>query len=254
MNRLSMIIGVASSALFAFAPTARAGDFTFLRHEASGSGWSNLFDGGPVVTAEGSTSGPTDERMSFGADDRSATPGSFGAVASAAGRSVIVNLAQFDGFNVMVTLSTRYSPSAFPGGDNPGGAAEGELFSVIEFVMPADQVLWGYQLSIDDSVDFDGSTSVILENVTQSETLLDLNSEVWPAVETVLSARERDVIRITSRMSGNGSALPGTLKGYRSALQMVFIVPEPRTLGLLLLAGVLITGRGSNRRIRYRSR
>jgi hypothetical protein len=260
MNRLSMIIGAVSSLLFAFAPTARAGDFTFLRHEASGSGWSNLFDGGPVVTAEGSTYGPTDERMFFRADDDSVTPGSFGAVASASGRSMISSIPVLDGldgphgFGVTVKLITKYLPSLFPGGDNPGGAAEGELFSVIEFVMPADDIEWSYRLSIDDSADFDGSTSVILENVTQSETLLELTSEVVPTVFATLSGSEGDLIRLTSLMSGSGSAQPGTLKGYKSSFYMSFTVPEPGTLSLLLFAGILITRRGSNRRIRYRSR
>ncbi len=219
---------------------ARAGEFTFSLHEASGSGWANLFDGGPPISAQGSTFSPTDPSMSFTAAD-STQPGSLGALALAHGGSFISQLSQEDGIHVQVELDTLYLPSLFPGGDNPGGAAKGELFSIIEFIMPLDELYWSYQLLIDeDAPFFEGTTSVVFENVTQSQTLLTLSEEVL-FEEGFLSANPGDVMRITSEMSGSGSMGPGSFKKYRSTLNMFFVVPEPTTMLWLALGALVAT-------------
>lgn len=213
------------TALSLAADTARAGDFTFSHHEASGSGWANLFDGGPPISAQGSTFSPTDLSMSFLALDLT-MPGSLGASAEAVGGSFISQLSEVDGIRVGVELNTLYLPSLFPGGDNPGGAAEGELSSVIEFIMPADEIVWSYQLIIDEDAPlFEGSTLVVFENVTQSQTRLTLTEEVLFQKKETLFANAGDLMRITSAMSGSGSNGPGSSKQYEANLIMRFVVP-----------------------------
>jgi hypothetical protein len=144
---------------------------------------------------------------------------------------------------ILVDFDTTYSPSLFPGGDRPGGTAEGRLSSVIEFPLPAEDVFWAYQLLIRDTVDFDGSSHVVVENLSQSRPILELTSEV-SAVETRLRGQAGDIIRITSEMSGSGSAAPGvsTSRRYDADLDMVFIIPEPGSL-VLLLAGLAVVSR-----------
>ncbi len=109
-----------------------------------------------------------------------------------------------------------YIPSFNPGGDNPGGAAEGELHSVIEFIMPTDELRWFYDLRIDETVQFGGSSHVVFENVTQGELLLDLTAAVSPTLEAVLSANTSDLMRLTTNMSGRGETAPAPLRKYVS--------------------------------------
>ncbi len=228
-----MLVGLAANA-----GRARAGEFTFSWHEFSGQGWANVFDGGPPVTDSEELAGEFGA-IGFFAVDRT-RPGSLGALAWAHGESRISQLSHEDGIHVRVELSTLYLPSLFPGGDNPGGAAEGELFSVIEFIMPADEIYWSYQLLIDeDAPFFEGSTSVLFENVTQSQTLLTLSEEVL-FEEGFLSGNPGDLMRSTSEMSGSGSMGPGSPKEYESTLNMFFIVPEPATLLCLAIGGAII--------------
>ena len=217
-------------------PCVHAGQFTFSSHVASGSGSANVFDGGPRRFDADATFGPTDPRMSFIANDGTGS-GSYDAFATAFGQSWIVQ--QGGEMRVLVDFDTTYSPSLFPGGDRPGGTAEGQLSSVIEFPLPADEIVWAYKLRIDDTIDFDGSSLVVVENVSQSETLLELNSTMPGFVNTTLAGQAGDIIRITSEMSGSGSAAPGvsTAREYRADLDMVFIIPEPGPF-LLLLAGL----------------
>ncbi len=218
---------------------ARAEGVWFSFHEASGSGWANLFDGGPVVTDEDATTGPDDALMIFTAID-STQPGSFGAGVTGAGVSWIVPLFEEDGMHLSVGLDAWYSPSLFPGGDNPGGAAEAEIHSIIEFIMPADELLWDYQLQIRDTIDFDGTTSVVFENVTQSQVVLELTSEVFLPIETTLTGQTGDLMRLTTTMSGAGSTGPPGGGGYESTLRMGFAVPEPGTFFLVLVGLFLL--------------
>ena len=138
---------------------------------------------------------------------------------------------------ISVDLYAEYAGSLFPGGDNPGGAAKGELFSVMEFVMPAEEIVWIYELRVDDTIDFDGSTRVVFENLTQSETILDVTSAVV-LIQTTLTGNTGDLMRITSTMSGAGDT-PGGRREYESSLGMAFIVPEPGTVLLLLVSALL---------------
>ncbi len=194
-------------------------------HDASGSGSANVFDGGPVLTSEAATTGPDDTSMSFLASDFT-VGGSSGATARAGGSSrVFVDDEQ--NLHLDVRFDASYIPSFNPGGDNPGGTAEGELFSVIEFVMPTDELTWFYDLRIDDSEGFSGATRVIFENVTQGEAILDLQSEVFPTIETTLYANAGDVMRFTTQMSGSGETGPAPIRSYRPRFRSVFVIPEP---------------------------
>ncbi len=218
-------------------------------HDASGSGTANVFDGGPPVSDGRSTIGPSDPSTGFLALD-STFPGSTGADASASGHSRIESQSDTT-FRFNVGFQVGYFPSMQPGGDNPGGEAEGELSSVIELVMPADEVGWIYGAGIDNTFPFPftGSASVVVENVTQSLTLLELSSEV-STVQTTLSGNAGDLIRITSVMSGSGGMGPGSFKEYQAGLGMTFTVPEPGAF-FLLLVGATAAGKqrcGSARR------
>ncbi len=229
MTLLVMALGVGG---------AKAGEFTFSWHEFSGSGCANVFDGGPPVCDSESLSGPDYAAMGFSAVDMT-EPGTLGASARAYGESRIGPYDE-DGMRIMVELDTEYAPSFFPGGDNPGGAAEGELLSIIEFVMPVDELLWSYGFDIDDTISFEGATTIVFENVTQSEILLALSDEDTGAFfDGILSGNTGDLMRITSQMSGGGSTGPGSVREYEAVLGMIFTIPEPATLcllGLMVLA------------------
>jgi len=225
------------------AAAARANEFTFSWHEASGSGSANVFDGGPVVSDSTNSGGPNSPGIGFSAVDDTG-PGSSNAIASVLGRSQIFDVPSeefgAEGIKVLVDFRAAYFPSLFPSGDRPGGMAEASLSSVIEFEMPADEIVWAYQLLIRDTSLFSGSTSVVVENVTQSETLLTLTEQMF-AIKSTLSGNTGDLIRITSQMSGSGSAPAGitSSRSYTSNLGMVFLVPEPSTLALLLFGALL---------------
>jgi hypothetical protein len=176
--------------------------------------------------------------MSGGASDIT-QPGSFGATAFGGGSSSIVIIE--DQMVLDLRFTAAYFPSLFPGGDNPGGAAEAELSSIIEFVMPFDDVIWGYFLTIDDTVQFSGSTSVVFENVTQSEVILDLTSP--EADEGILeSVHAGDLMRLTSIMSGTGdTGGPAGTRQYGADFQLGSVVPEPATLTMLLPAVAFVS-------------
>ena len=57
--------------------------------------------------------------------------------------------------------------------------------------------------------------------------------------DTILAAHAGDVIRISSQMSGSGSAAAGvaSTRQYETDLDMLFTIPEPGSI-LLLLAGL----------------
>ena len=222
---------------------AAAGEpFVLSFHEASGSGTANVFDGGPPVFDEGQTFGDTDDRMSFLAIDATQS-GSDAALAIAAGQSRMTLPVQDDQLRLRVDLIAWYRPEV--GGDNPGGMAEAELSSVIEFVMPVDELEWFYRLRIDEDFPFQGSTSVVFENVTQSEVLLELDAQI-PGVTTTLVGHVGDVMRLTTFMSGSGSMGPGSFKEYETRILMDFTVPEPGTV-FLFLAGALTAAARRNR-------
>ncbi len=213
----------------------RGETITFSSHEASGSGTANVFDGGPPAFGSGTTFDAADPEMHFGALDWT-QPGSLGASAGASGTSRIV-ANDDDRMLVLVDFVANYRGSLSPGGDNPGGMAEGELSSVIEFIMPVDELDWTYGFSTEATIEFEGTASVVFENVTQAETLLTL-TENTPFFETTLSATTGDLMRITTMMSGGGNT-PGGGRKYDAGFAMTFTIPEPGTLAVLALGSLL---------------
>ncbi len=166
MRHFAITIMTGLAVLAVGVPRAGAEGIWFSWHEFSGEGWADVFDGGlPGGDSDGGmgSGGPGSQGFGFGAYDRT-QPGSLGASASSVGRSQIFPF-EGGGMRVRVALSVSYIPSLSPGGDNPGGAAEGELSSIIEFVMPVDELLWAYQLRIRDTIEFEGSTRDLFENV-----------------------------------------------------------------------------------------
>ncbi len=211
-------------------------------HAFCGSATANVFDGGPPLHADGCLADPSEPFADVALSDFT-QPGSMGAGASASTRSSVY--AFVDQLSVSVRLSAGYSPSVFPGGDNPGGEADAELSSVIEFTMPVDELDWDHGLRlIEDAPFFEGSTLITVENVTQSQTLLTL-TENTNIVFTTLQGAAGDLIRITSDISGAGSMGPGSRKEYVSRVTMLF-VPEPHAWMLLAIAIPLIRRRTRN--------
>ncbi len=214
----------------------------------------NVYDGGPIEMGARTTDGPDDASFLFGVADRTSQPGSLGAQASVGGASRILG-ADEDSLTASVRLDVGYSPSFFPGGDNPGGEASGSLDSVIEFVMPDDGVQWLYRMSLDTDIAdaFTGESSFTLENLTRS-VIFKIPNDIAPAVEFDFEAFAGDHIRLTTHISSSGSTGPSSLRRYSSDLRLDVIIPEPGTLALLLLGSILMrpvrrdrraTGRGA---------
>ncbi len=238
------------SSLFAvmiatMAQVAAGEPLTFLRHNAVGWGTAQVFDGGPTASDSEGTVDPNDSSISFVALDATMS-GSFGAGASAAGRSIIGSLEQSMG--IFVNLSVGYSPSNFPGGDNPGGMAEGGIDSVIEFVMPVDELEWIYALRVEPEAPFQGFAQAVFQNLTTGEVLFDL-TEPTAVLDATLRASTGDVMRLTTNLSGFGSMGPGSGRGYRAEARMILTIPEPSSL-LLLAAGAATALRRNRPRLR----
>lgn len=216
--------------------------FTF--HSFCGSATANVFDGGPPVSDGGCISdpfsGPLVSSGNYRVSDSTTMGGSLSAIASAISRSAVGSFG--DGIGMSVGLLAGYSPSGYPGGDNPGGTAQAELHSVIEFVMPVDTLDWTYYLRIDEDPPFYGSTLITIDNVTQSTRILTLTSETY-SVTTTLDGHAGDLIRIASEIYGYGSMGPGSDRDYHSYLDMSF-TPEPSTIVTLLTATLCVRRRG----------
>ncbi len=216
--------------------SARADSVWIWTNSAVGEGLAQVFDGGPAVMDSVDRHGTVAPTLAFRATDAT-RPSSLGALASANGESFVGDFGRI--LRVMVDFSASYASSLSPGGDRPGGRAEGMLTSVVEFVMPVDELDWFYGLGITEDVGFEGASSVVVENMTQTRTLLTLTSEMGN--ETILEGHAGDLIRITSQMSGRGDAPGGfgILQNYSARLDMIFTIPEPST-ALLLLGGLLV--------------
>jgi len=232
---LALIIGLALGARSLRGETIW--DWT---HEASVTGSANVFDGGPVVFESATTEGPDDSDLLGGAGDYT-RPGSQGASYATGGASIIV---PSDVRLVLsVNFSSSYASSLFAGGDRSGGAGEGTLSSVIEFVMPTEELIWDWGYGSEQDIGFEGHATVTLENVTQNKTLLSIAGEGRYGDITTLIGRPGDVIRLTSEMAGGGS-VPANLvavRGYDASFTMRFTVPEPATLSLLILGVIPFT-------------
>jgi len=202
-------------------------------HDAHGSGSANVFDGGPVVFAEGHTFDASDPMMSFSAYDFTHI-GSLGATASASGRSQVSASSPGDQLGYSTFFRVSYAPSGFVGGDNSGGTAQGEMTTTFEFVMPANTVQWIYSFREEEESPFAGAFSVTFDNVTQNTTFLTLSTNT-PQVVTSYKAQTGDLIRITTEQIGMGSMGPGSLREYEADFGTLFRVPEPTAFALTLV-------------------
>jgi len=222
-----------------FAAVARGGTIWQWTHEASGEGTANVFDGGTPVFAAGGTLAPGDASMAFGATDATRF-GTLGGRYITSGESRVSIIDDDDAFEVFVDFNTEYLADSGPNADRPGGEGEGWLNSVIEFVMPVDELAWERDLRIRDASFISGTTRVVVENLTRSTTLIDLVDEEFSLV--TLSGQAGDVIRITTDMSGNGR-VPAGISGfydYGPRLLMRFFIPEPATAVMLGLGAILM--------------
>ncbi len=243
-NRVLIVwLAIAGGLLCGEASAEVIGAFEIVRHEFCGSGSADLTDAGlpPQSDEFCNLGGPPDTvGGGFWASDRT-QPGSLGAGVEARGGSTTTPLTG-GGLLVNIQIIAIYRPSAFPGGSNPGGVAEGEFMSVLEFLLPSDGLTAPYQFRIDQDFPFDGSASVEMENMTQSFGILNLDAHVGVSVTPPLG-EAGDLIRITSMMQGSGSMGPGSRKEYEAFFELVLLpVPEPST-ALMLFFGTLMTTR-----------
>ncbi|NOT02592.1 MAG: PEP-CTERM sorting domain-containing protein [Phycisphaerales bacterium] len=211
--------------------------------EGEGHGTARVFDGGPVVTAS-SVATPLSPAVFFAATDFTRV-GARGATYSTGGESdVRIN---GDALTVVVKFDTTYIGGFTSQDDHTGGEGGGSLWSVIELVMPADELIWLTRLIIHDTAFFSGDTFIKFENVTQGTTLLELTSPTVFTETRTLIGNTGDVIRISSQINGEGffpaTVTVGTFHSYDASLDAVFIVPEPATLLSLILGLSLISRR-----------
>ena len=208
-------------------------------HVAHGEGWANVFDGGPVKYHSGATQRPDDADMWFSASDFTRA-GVLGADYDTAGGSSVGGVPA-DHLIVRADFSTSYTADFRVDADRPGGEGHGWISSVVEFVMPVDELIWGIVVRVQQGSGFSGLTTITVENVTQQITILELvNRGIF--AETTLLGQAGDLIRVSFDSSGEGSFPAGlpSVNGYRARMDNTFIVPEPSALGLLGVAVICV--------------
>ncbi len=222
--------------LFVVAPgisVAQADGIWQWTFEGSASATANVLDGGPPVARSGQTDRLDEGSFTVSATDQTGS-GSLSAIASASGRSSLgIN---DKGLGVGTRLDVGYLPSFFPGGANPGGEAMAEISSMFEVVLPFDMEEMIYFLDIDEEHPdvFSGSALVVIENVTQAITLVEQSQDITGTILPI-NALAGDVIRITTTMSGQGMAGPGSARDYGAIFRARFPIPEPSAVFLLLV-------------------
>jgi len=228
---------------------ARGGTIWQITHQASGAGSANLFDGGSVISGSDATTSLDDLEMTFSTLDLT-RPGVFGADASTSGRSDIRPVIATSGDRLVLNagFSTSYTASSRLGADQPGGEAQGWMSSVVEFVVPVDSLDWRYDFSVVKQPGFSGTASLLVEDVTRSETLVDDSSSqtMFFGRETAFNGRAGDLIRLSFAASGSGSVPSGFVShgGFDMSMQQVFTVtPEPTTALMLGLGALLVLKR-----------
>lgn len=209
-----------------------------------------------MVSGSDQTKGIDDRDMQSRASDRTVS-GTFGASTRATSSSEVNDFINSDGIpslGVLVGLTAVYTPSFQPGGDNPGGWAEAELESVIEFVMPEGEVVGEYFIVFrnEHPTIFNGSTHLLLENLTQSTVIFELSEPQISSGDIDLDANAGDLIRVTTVSEGSGSTGPGSDRRYSMDVDLRFAVPEPGTLVMLGL-GMLVLVHTPTRKARPQS-
>ena len=212
------------------APSASGETIWQWTHQAEGEGWAHVFDGGPVEFDSGSTTGPGDTGMGFLAFDLT-RPGVMGARYGTSGTSQL--FPHEEDLLIDLRFSTDYSATSRLGSDRPGGEGSGRIRSVVEVVMPADDMEAEVNLDIGQTAGFGGSTRLVIENVTESTELLAVGESGRTFLD--LEGMRGDVLRLTFESEGQGSAPAGipAIAFYSVRGSAVFIIPEPTALALL---------------------
>jgi len=215
---------------------ADAEGFEFTWHAFNAGGTVNVFDGGPPVSGSRSVAGPDYTWPSLTISDFT-QPGSMGALALMHASSQIEPA--LGDLTLRVRFYAQSTPSFFLGGDRPGGRAEGEMLSIVEFPLISDSTELFHELEVEASGGFSGTTLVAIENLTQSIVIRTIDTPTSPPNTFEVSpipGQVGDLIRITAQINGSGQIPQGVLYGgqYKSVLLMQF-VPEPSTMLPLLL-------------------
>ncbi len=232
-------VGVGSQA----APTVRAEGIWQWSQEATGSAFAQVV-GGDGDSDTFVLEDPVDPSFNFGAFDQT-QPGSFGAGATGSG-SVSFRFPRADNLLISVDAAASYLPTAFPGGDNPGGEADVALFSVIDLVVPDDATMFGHNLRINqDATDvFTGSALFTIENMTQSTLIQEYSTSGVSGGFSPLGANAGDIIRITSSIEADGdTGGPDGARFYIVDMGIEFRVPEPSTVLFLAVGSLLLLRR-----------
>ena len=211
------------------APSASGETIWQWTHQAEGEGWAHVFDGGPVEFDSGSTTGPGDTGMGFLAVDLT-RPGVLGATYWTGGESNAG--ANEERFGTTLRLFTHYSATSRVGSDRPGGEGNGRISSVVEFVVPADEVEWLVRLDVDQTTGFTGSTHLLLQNVTDGETLFESYQDLDESF--ILQGLLGDTMSLTIDSQGQGSVPAGipAIGFYEVDVSTLFIIPEPATMAM----------------------
>jgi hypothetical protein len=131
------------------------------------------------------------------------------------------------------------------GAKRAGGEGNGSVTSVVEVVVPMDEIEWGVSVDIDQEAEFSGTTHVVLENVTESITI----SAVSGSGESRMTLRgmDGDLLRLTFQAEGRGNAPAGipAIRNYTVEVSSAFIVPEPVGVTLVAIGAIVVLRRRS---------
>ncbi len=229
----SFLFLIAAVSVNACAATARGETIWQWTHEASGSGTANVFDGEAVDTGFDATIGLRDPLMQFSAFDSTRSdirdPARADYITSGSSRLFAID----DRLSVRVIVVTGYFSGFRIDGDHPGGEGGGTLSSVIEFVMPVDEIQMRLSANIALTTGFTGSIRLLAENLTRLETVVDLTSP--GEIRGTLPGRAGDVIRVSSEIDGSGG-VPAGGSGhglYEGEVLLNFTIPEPGSIWLV---------------------
>jgi len=243
--RIALACATISACVALAAPQrGRAEGFEFTWHAFSASGTANVFDGGPPVSGSVNLAGPDFSWPSLTVSDFT-QPGSMGAHAVMHGSSLITTSPTE--LTLDIEFDAVYTPSFFPGGDRPGGRAEGEMLSIVEFALTNSNTELLHELELEASGGFSGTTLITIENVTQSIDIRTIDTPTSPPntfEASPIPGQVGNLIRVTTQIQGSGQIPGGVVYGgqYDTELFMKF-VPEPPTVKMLSL-GILCTAHG----------
>jgi len=172
----------------------------FLRHNASGAGSAVvLVDGAEPSVSFDSTVDYSDPQMAYWASY--AAPD--GSTASVGASSVVTLLGT--GLTASTNLTAAYSPS---GQQPPGASVYAYLISLVEFTMPAPEIVLRYAFEIRQTSAFVTTATVIIVDATDSRVLLTIVGASTD-FSGLFAATPQHVIRLQIEATASGTAAPG---------------------------------------------